>query len=359
MSKSEGGKKGTKPVQTVQTLIAPRLDLSKKDKDTKSSEKSSKMSKRTHSDVEKSDQSFDTSTDFTDLVKNLQDIKDSLKETTKKEDLTNALKDVVKQADIEEIVTNIVQTLFNNFKNEIKKEVDEHITKALQEQSEEIKKLKQRLEENIVRINKKLIEQHTENGKLSRDIDYVYNRAEEAISMANYNEQYSRKFNIKVTNFSVDTDTDIKEKFIEMVKDDLKLELDERDVVAIHKLKTKKPVATPPVIVKVLNSDIKTQIMRRRKETKDNVRLYDDITYKNQELIQKLKRHKEISAAYYFNCAVYGKTKDGLQIRFDVSDNIYSKIDNELSRAQYTHKPESKNIAESVKEDTETQDSGK
>ena len=75
--------------------------------------------------------------------------------------------------------------------------------------------------------------------------------------LENYNEQYSRKFNIKVTNFSVDTDTDIKEKFIEMVKDDLKLELDERDVVAIHKLKTKKPVAIPPVIVKVLNSDIK------------------------------------------------------------------------------------------------------
>lgn len=108
MSKSEGNKKGNKPGQTVQTLIAPRLDLSKKDKDSKSSEKATKVSKRTHSDVEKSDHSFDTSMDFTDLAKNLQDIKDSLKETTKKEDLTNALKDVVKQADIEEIVTTIV-----------------------------------------------------------------------------------------------------------------------------------------------------------------------------------------------------------------------------------------------------------
>ena len=173
---------GQKPVQTVQTLIAPRKDLAKKDKDKdKTSEKSAKQ-KRTHSDVEKSDNSLDISVDFIELTKDLQDIKKAVKGNIKKEDLTNALKDIVRQSDIEEIVTNIVQKLLTNFKNEIKKKVDDQISKVIQKQSQEIEELKA----NIVRLNKKCIDQYVETNKVSRDLDYVYNRAEEAISMANY-----------------------------------------------------------------------------------------------------------------------------------------------------------------------------
>ena len=206
-----------------------------------------------------------------------------------------------------------------------KKEVDEHISITIEKQSEEIKKLN----EHIVRLNKKCIDQYIESRNLAKDLEYACHRAEEAISMANYNEHYSRKFNIKVTNFK-GSDNNLKENFVKMVKEDLKLQIDQRDVIAIHRINSNKG-GTRPVIVKMINSDAKTQIMKRRKQTKDNIRLYDDITYKNQDLIKRLKKHKDIATAYYFNCGIYGKTQDGTQIRFDISDDIHSRIEYELN----------------------------
>ena len=60
--------------------------------------------------------------------------------------------------------------------------------------------------------------------------------------------------------------------------------------------------------------------------------MYDDITIKNRDLIKELKRHEDIETAYYYNCWVYGVTKDGIQIPFDISDDINSKIEYELTR---------------------------
>ena len=149
--------------------------------------------------------------------------------------------------------------------------------------------------------------------------------------MANCNEQYSRKFNIKVTNFSEENDENLNENFVKMVKDELKLEINNNDIIAIHRLKTRRQ-GVPPLIVKMKNSDIKTQVMRRKKQLKGKTRMYDDITVKNRDLIQQLKQHDDIETAYYYNCYIYGVTKDGTQIPFDICDDIDSKIDYELNR---------------------------
>ena len=224
---------GQKPVQT---LLAPRHDLNKKDKDKqKSSEKNPKLPKRTLSDVEKSDHSMDLSLDLTEITKELQEIKGALKQNITKKDLDIALQAVVKQSDIETMVTNIVNNLLTNFKKEIKKEIDEQISKILDSQNKEIEKLKQDLNENIIRLNKKCIDQYLETNKLTRILDDVYSKAEEALSMANYNEQYSRKFNIKMTNFPEDNDNNIKDNFVKMLKDDLKVEINNNDIIAIHR----------------------------------------------------------------------------------------------------------------------------
>ena len=86
-----------------------------------------------------------------------------------------------------------------------------------------------------------------------------------------------------MTNFK-SNDNKLKDNFVKMVKDDLNVEINKSDVVAIHRLKSNKASAIRPVIVKMINSDMKTKIMRQRKLTKNIVRLYDDITYKNQDL---------------------------------------------------------------------------
>ncbi|CAC5356292.1 unnamed protein product [Mytilus coruscus] len=156
------------------------------------------------------------------------------------------------------------------------------------------------------------------------------NKSYAALSMANYNEQYSRKFNIKMVNFQTENDENLREYFLKTVKDDLNLKLEKRDIVAIHRLRSYKP-GVPPVIVKVVNSEVKTAIMRKKK-LKNHVKLYDDITIKNRDLLKRLRRHKDIDVAYYYNGSVYGKTKDGLQIIFDIFDDISYRIEYERTK---------------------------
>ncbi|CAG2186026.1 unnamed protein product [Mytilus edulis] len=65
---------------------------------------------------------------------------------------------------------------------------------------------------------------------------------------------------------------------------------------------------------------------------KNHVKLYDDITIKNRDLLKGLRHHKDIDVAYYYNGSVFGKTKDGLQIIFDIFDDISYRIECERTK---------------------------
>jgi alpha-galactosidase len=60
--------------------------------------------------------------------------------------------------------------------------------------------------------------------------------AKQANMSSNYNEQYSRKNNIKVFNFPRREKQNLRQDFINLVKRDLNVTLEEMDVVAIHRL---------------------------------------------------------------------------------------------------------------------------
>ncbi|CAC5420932.1 unnamed protein product [Mytilus coruscus] len=241
------------------------------------------------------------SSDFSGINKDLGEIKSALKDNIKKDDLTKALENLVKQSNIEQIVTNIVEKLLGTLKNEIKKEVNDKVTEITNKQNTEIQLLKS---QNST-LSNQLEEQNIRLNSITIEMEDTMNKSYAALSMANYNEQYSRKFNIKM--------------------------LEKRDIVAIHKLRSYKP-GVPPVIVKVVNSEVKTAIMRKKKQLKNHVKLYDDITIKNRDLLKRLRRHKDIDVAYYYNGSVYGKTKDGLQITFDIFDDISYRIEYERTK---------------------------
>ncbi|XP_062588307.1 histone-lysine N-methyltransferase set-17-like, partial [Saccostrea cucullata] len=76
------------------------------------------------------------------------------------------------------------------------------------------------------------------------------------------------------------------------------------------------------------NNDKKAHIMRHRSEVKDapgNVRLGDDVTKENSELIARLLDNEGITSAWYFNGSVYAKVKDK-RVKFDILDDIDHKI---------------------------------
>lgn len=105
---------------TVQTLLAAKLDKVDKEK----TEKPNKQPKRTHSEV--SNES-NTSVDLTGIIsiqRDIEEIKQNLEGGLKKIDLENATKDLVKSSDLEVIVTTIVKNLFKEFTSSIETKID-------------------------------------------------------------------------------------------------------------------------------------------------------------------------------------------------------------------------------------------
>ena len=83
--------------------------------------------------------------------------------------------------------------------------------------------------------------------------------------MSNYNQQYSRKFNIKIMNYPENKDEKIRDIFVkDIVKDKLNVKVDSSEIQAIHRIPGKIGEARP-VIVKLVNSEVKYRIMRAKK----------------------------------------------------------------------------------------------
>jgi len=124
-------------------------------------------------------------------------------------------------------------------------------------------KLIQTLRNENSGVKKAIQEQGEQIRELKNDMYEVYNKSYEAISMANYNEQYSRKFNIKLINYPIQNNENLRKNFVSTVKEELKVNIEERDIIAIHRLPTRTR-GPPTVIVKIVNSDIKSNIMKKR-----------------------------------------------------------------------------------------------
>ncbi|OWF35886.1 hypothetical protein KP79_PYT03292 [Mizuhopecten yessoensis] len=74
---------------------------------------------------------------------------------------------------------------------------------------------------------------------------------------------------------------------------------------------------------------MKSLVMRRRRTIKErsSVKMQDDITKDNLELIRKLNEHSGVEYGWYYNCAIYGKCKaTEMRVRFDLYDGISEVI---------------------------------
>ena len=299
------------PVKTVQTLLAA------KKKDTSNKEP---RAKRTHSEVSNDANTCHDLSGLINFQKDLDEIKISLRDVTTKDDLNEMTKDLVKTSDLENIVTGIVKKLFSKFESSLEKKMNEKIIKIQNEMEEKVEALsienedlKKRLEVGTAQIT-----------SIKKEFSETVQVAKQANMSSNYNEQYSRKNNIKVFNFPRREKQNLRQDFINLVKRDLNVTLEERDVVAIHRLPAEHEPS--PLIVRLFSSDVKRSVMRVRKELKGRVKFVDDVTQRNMELIKRLERSQRFDQVWYFNCGIYGRTENGLQTKFQMYDDINFKL---------------------------------
>lgn len=126
--------------------------------------------------------------------------------------------------------------------------------------------------------------------------------------MANYNKQYSRKSNIRIMDIpevGAESEEMLTEKVCNILKSQ-NAEVDKQEIMAIHRIPTRKG-AVRPILVKLKNNNVKSRVMRKRKELKQaGHKLVDDVTKINAGLINRLYQHEAIESAWFFNGVVFG-----------------------------------------------------
>lgn len=174
-------------------------------------------------------------------------------------------------------------------------------------------------------LTEKLMECKKELREYKETLTKTQEAGVEALRRSNHNEQYSRKYNFKIMNLKETEKEDTREKVKTFMKENAGVALNDHEIIAAHRIPGKKGKGRP-ILVKVINTDVKSRVMRKRSAVKDNgFRLVDDVTKANVGLIKRLSEHQSIDSAWYFNDSVYGKVGDK-RMKFDITDDIDNKV---------------------------------
>lgn len=237
-------------------------------------------------------------------------------------EMRDHLKTLVTKNDIENVITSSLSKMIKDMEDRIMKELDKKLKEQTLVLNEKISSLEfenSQLKESLDNL-KKLTESEIKTQKA--EVDSAKNLAKEAMKKANYNEQYSRKNNIKIMGITGDNETldDLQSKVQKVLKDQ-GVDVDSSEVQAIHRIPSH--TSPKPVLIKLSNNDSKTRVMRKRKAFKmAGHRLVDDVTKLNAGLINRLNIHPQIQNAWFFNGAVFALTKTGRRQKFDIYDSI-------------------------------------
>ncbi|CAC5390835.1 unnamed protein product [Mytilus coruscus] len=156
--------------------------------------------------------------------------------------------------DLKDLVTTIVSKLLSTLKESITEEFNTKLRERTGKLKDEIDAL------NIDNNNfkERLRNKDRQIEELQEKVADCNLRSIDALKSANYNEQYSRKHNIRMVNFPEKRNENLRDVFVKIVKKDLNVEIEPSDVIAIHRIPGKEG-NIKPVIAKVRNTELKNQ----------------------------------------------------------------------------------------------------
>ena len=279
-------------------------------KATKTGEPLEKMKKRTHSEV--SEASME---ELGFIHEQLGTLTADLKETKE------SMKNLMTKADIEGFIKLTVNSVLEGLEEKIKKMVEQEV--------------KEKVSDQLTEVNDRLDSMVFDNADIKDRLDKVEKklkkekeRTKRALEQSNYNEQFSRKNNVKIMGVEVledETEVKLTENVLNIIRDRTNVDIKLSEIIAIHRIPSRHD--PQPVLLKLKNNSVKTRLMKHRKTMKEHDhKLVDDVTKKNTELISRLLKHEKIDSAWFFNGFIYGKTTEGKRYRFDLFSDIEAVI---------------------------------
>ena len=285
--------------------------------------------KRSHAEV--ADSSLGD--EFTSIQKQLDHMSFEIQQTR------GEFKNIMNKEEMKTFIKNTIHNMSTTIQNKVEeglwKKMDKKIDNALEDTLDE--KIERKVNEKLAEVNDRLDSMTCENVKLREEVDDLKKKlrqsndiAKTAAQKANTNEQYSRKNNVKIMGV-VEEENETEEMLTLKVQHILRTRADvilpDNKIMALHRIPGRTGMPKP-VLIKLMNNNEKTKVMKKRREMKHaGYRLVDDVTQKNTKLINRLTLHKDIESAWYFNGSVYGKSKTGKRYKFE----LYSDIDEVLA----------------------------
>ena len=151
---------------------------------------------------------------------------------------------------------------------------------------------------------------------LSKKVDYLEKQLCETTKLANHNEQYSRRWLVRVYGIKEDEKEDCTSKFVQLVNDKLKIvpPLKAEDIEASHRIgavrlnDSNTPNKARPIIVRFTNRSRRYKVIEKRHLLKKSgFTIADDITKKNIELMNRLKNNPSFEEVWFSNGTVKAK----------------------------------------------------
>ncbi|XP_060071964.1 uncharacterized protein LOC132551835 [Ylistrum balloti] len=268
---------------------------------------------------------------------NLANKQEQLENVVKKADLTALSAGLVKSKDIEKIVSSIVESMRKDLERELGQKITEKTAQMRQEldvvnahnhRSQESLQGKQR---EIDELKKQSTEMQREVERVQtsvfKEMEEVKRMAQDGIRKGNYNEQYSRRNNIKVMGFkekeNVDDENkrDLMKDFCDEVNKVISHPIHRDDLVTVHRIPGRDTKRARPLVVKFVKKEVRNSVIKQRKNLMGTMKLVDDLTKDNAGLINRLKSNERIENAWYFNGRVFAVC-DGVRKPVDLFQSV-------------------------------------
>lgn len=257
------------------------------------------------------------------------------------ESLTEIRESMVKKDDIKSIVAVIMSEMKGEIKNEIISDVKETLTKEVIESVKaqvkdefesrvdqkvktfvsKTKEIEDGVNMDLINIREKFQEHLKELRSLQSTMKRYRSLTESALTLANHNQQYSQKNNIKFLGWKEKPQENLREELCVIMKEAAKVTIDPADILAIHRIPGAKGKIRP-VIAKFKNSESKITVIRNRskEEVKKRFKMFDHITQMNSQLLRDLNNDEKIQSAWYYNGKIFGLDQKGVRHKFDIMD---------------------------------------
>lgn len=145
-------------------------------------------------------------------------------------------------------------------------------------------------------------------------IDHLESQLQDYRALINDNEQYSRKYNLRIAGIKESRDEDCIQKVVDLCKSNLNLDLNKDHIDRAHRVGAMKDGKERQIIIKFTKYHAKSEVLRNRKLLKgSNIYINDDLTFHNLQLLKYAKSCVDIKSVW---------SSDGKILVRDYDDNI-------------------------------------